>query len=110
MTERERLIEILRQGYEKKINLLEFEKEILADWLLENGVILPPVKIKIGDVLYVNYWDDEITPMVEALKVTEVSNKRIWVDDGISIEVTDIGKTVFLTRKDAEKALNEQKK
>ena len=42
MTECERLIEILRQGYEKKINLLEFEKEILADYLLENGVSVRP--------------------------------------------------------------------
>lgn len=48
---KDRLIELLRQAEHKYLNLLEFEKDILADYLLENGVIVPPCKV--GQTVYV---------------------------------------------------------
>lgn len=44
MNERERLIELIGNCCAKNLNmpqLLEFEKLILADYLLDNGVIVP---------------------------------------------------------------------
>ena len=50
MSERERLIELMTKAENSELSLLEFEKKILADYLLENGVIVPPVKV--GDTVY----------------------------------------------------------
>lgn len=109
MTEREKLIDILRQGYEKKINLLEFEKEILADWLLENGVVILPVKF--GDTVY-------LTPKFNGRTYCGVVEDRVQMigltSRSIHIKARNhkdfgktyiLGKTAFLTREDAEKAL-----
>lgn len=40
--QRERLIELMTQAENKELSLLGFEKKILADYLLANGVIVPP--------------------------------------------------------------------
>lgn len=42
MSERERLIELMTKAENSQLSLLEFEKKILADYLLDNGVIVPP--------------------------------------------------------------------
>lgn len=44
MNERERLIELLTQAENEELSLLEFEKKILADYLLKNGVVVLPCK------------------------------------------------------------------
>lgn len=44
MTERERLIELLKHEFGTKVS------EITADYLLANGVIVPPCKV--GDTVY----------------------------------------------------------
>ena len=44
MTDKEKLIELLRKGY-NKTPFYEDIREGLADCLLENGVIVPPCKI-----------------------------------------------------------------
>lgn len=54
MTERERLIELVLQIYEKRTNLViyftEDDAEIIADHLLSSRVIVPPCKV--GDTVY----------------------------------------------------------
>ena len=90
----------------------EYRIACLADHLIENGVILPPCKV--GDKVY---W---ILPDLDGWHVskdtvTEVGLKGFWVsmytetddmDDFTSWD--EFGKTVFLTRDDAEKALRER--
>lgn len=53
MSERERLIELMTKAENSELSLLEFEKKILADYLLDNGVIALPIKV--GDIVWVIY-------------------------------------------------------
>ena len=93
----------------------------LADYLLENGVIVPPCKV--GDKFYRvemyctegGYWDEprraysgtcedcceECDGEKRIVEYTFCSVKQI-----LELE-RDFGKTVFLTREEAEKALKE---
>ena len=131
MTDGERLIEL-------KINFVEnfdcgdckpsnnkcrkclSEKE--ADYFLEHGVIVLPCKV--GDTVYV-LTSDSITGF-EKSRVKRMLLKNL--QDGMTIKIIipcvcddwggavrefypeDFGKTVFLTREEAEKALKERKK
>ena len=92
MTERERLIELMTQAENKELNLFEFEKKILADYLLANGVAVLPCKV--GDTVY--YISEGF---VESCKVQNIST---------NICFGEIGKTVFLTKEEAEQALKER--
>lgn len=92
-----------------------------ADYLLANGVIVPPCKV--GDtVWYLNRYHS-IAMYKNA--VYEAKVVRVYVENGnilcLSIQIkneygtteypriTEIGKTVFLTREEAEAALNMRK-
>ena len=81
----------------------------LADFLLKNGVIVPPCKV--GDKVYlpcVNDWGD-----IENYTITEFvldNNGLCFVVDDEDREchsVDNIGKTVFLNIEEAEQALKE---
>lgn len=126
MTDRERLIELIHKCDIMSIPTGEFT-EGFADYLLENGVIVPLVKV--GDIVYIKG---------EALKISFIHiEKEIYYciqfdceeccvcpfyEDEVSWEgehdcrtngyleftANDIGKTVFLTREEAEKALKER--
>ena len=119
MTERERLIELLMQGDIAAAKQGVFnccmcrrEAETIADYLLENGVIVPPVKV--GDTVYCT---DSYRHLIKPLEIIgfEVDyTKRIckyYCSGGdytpAWFKPTEIGKTVFLTREEAEKALKE---
>lgn len=136
MTERERLIELLDNGCYEAINKCKGEDsnkklcEFLADKLLENGVIVPLVNV--GDTVYIK---GESVEVVEFLHIDKEINYLASVDcearycgdcpfyeDDISWEgehdcktygclvftAKDIGRTVFLTREEVEKALKER--
>ena len=108
---RDRLIELLK-GAETKVTemlssplALEEWLGIYADHLLENGVIVPPCKV--GDTVYVANMAKQ-TVEEHPIKLYER-----W-SDGCEYLVTreswlilpdSIGKTVFLTREEAERAL-----
>ena len=122
---RDRLIELVN-----KFDELDFFVppnwwiEHIADYLLANGVIVPPCKV--GDILYrletpSHIQDDTylITEFgvnsqyfSEGGKIT-IFIHRIWKGKPTtSYEVItnrDIGKTFFLTREEAEKALERRK-
>ena len=119
MTERERLIELLMQGdiaaaKQGVFNccMCKREAEILADFLLENGVIVPPVQV--GATVYCT---DSYRHLIKPLEIIgfEVDyTKRIckyYCSGGdytpAWFNPAEIGKTVFLTREEAEKALKE---
>ena len=93
----------------------------VADYLLANGVIVPPCKV--GDTVYSYFhrWreDDGIFPY-QITNITITQNKKgEWtkkyramqliegktIDWQLNFSFDDLGKTVFLTREDAEQAL-----
>lgn len=72
--------------------------EKLADYLLANGVIVPPCKV--GDKIYQldtagDIYESELTQIIYNTK-------------GIAFDERAIGKTVFLTKEEAEQALAER--
>lgn len=97
MTERERLIELCdtNNGWVDEVPAEKF-----ADYLLANGVIVPPCKV--GDAVY---------QVDNAGRIYESKIKTVIYDtDGIAFSSKAIGKGIYLTREDAEKALEEIKK
>ena len=84
--------------------------EFAAQYLLSNGVILPPCKI--GDKLYVAYeskvtgpWVCEFPEIVKKIGVgveSLLGGFKVYTPD-------DFGNTVFLTREDAEAAIRKRK-
>lgn len=82
-----------------------FANEIVDDKLIETGVILPPCKV--GQQVYRIYPHYE-QPIFSWI-ITEIQvyqDEIIFVDDsGNEMKIDDIGKTVFLTKEEAEKAL-----
>lgn len=116
MTDRERLIEQLKKKISNEIVI-----KIVADYLLENGVIVPPVKV--GNMVYA-LWDIPTAEkyIIYCAKVIEInlSKRNCRVTATFKLEPIefrgrikeyredDFGKTVFLTREAAEKALAER--
>lgn len=109
---RDRLIELLKHEFGTKVSI------ITADYLLAEGVIVPPCKV--GTTLYFLYnspYADkpDLTP-----RIYKTTDWYFEVDKtGIVINTSDIhsfnkkydyhlGKTVFLTREEAERALAER--
>jgi hypothetical protein len=122
---RDRLIELIENTHwnwvkdsldKKKINLCASKSlnETIADALLEDGWIRPPVKV--GDVVYVIDDGDEGTePYVLDVQINGIGIDicGVWITMDLPlgfkrscyIGAWEIGKTVFLTRAEAEKAL-----
>ncbi len=94
----------------------------IADHLLANGVIVPPVSI-VGQTVYIP-WAYGGTKGVAFFEVTHIitDNNKSYIrtnfetdDEGFwemynggQFDFEDFGKTVFLTREEAEKALAER--
>lgn len=83
-----------------------------ADYLLANGVVVPPCKV--GDMVYFVIEDDvtEEGKYISKQQINDVSTKGIFVSDslteencGIFIPFSDFGKTAFLSEEEAERAL-----
>ena len=122
MTERERLIELLMQGEleaDRRGVLLcsqsKWKAEIMADFLLENGVIVPPVKVE-TTVYYTDSYRHLIKPL-EIIGFEVDYTKRIckyYCSGGdytpAWLKPAEMDKTIFLTREEAEKALAERSK
>ena len=129
MTERERLIRLL------DIIIQPGQKTLgdIADYLLANGVILSPVKV--GDTVYVNpyTWDylsfsdyehyfihsehfliAEVVSIIKTRKQNiiklKIYNKTTCSPKYKRYPISSIGITVFLTKEEAEKALEDKKK
>ena len=120
---REKLIEILRKTeWDDKLHWLDLydlvdSADSFADYLLANGVIVPPCKA--GDTVYViNDWEVEKT-IVSSMDIRFKNNQHVIL---LLANVADhhikfkdeygnmwksfvFGKTVFLTREEAEAAL-----
>lgn len=110
MTERERLIEICdtNNGWVDEVTAEKF-----ADYLLANNVIILPCKV--GDTIY------GITiGGVSNLKIEQIHcwSNGMWKFNcwggkgkyrvGYEFSIDDFGKTVFLSKEEAEQALKEE--
>ena len=111
MTEREKLIDLLQNvpaNYEGSRGV-----GTIADYLLKNGVIILPCSI--GDTVYYHktLCDGKYTVVIEEDTVKRFLINRIETLAIISfnhaLSCDDFGKTVFLTREEAENALEERK-
>jgi hypothetical protein len=102
---RDKLIKLLEEtGMIEGINRCN----IVADELLENGVIVPPCKL--NQTLWQNNWKEQ----VEQCRVSSLTQKA---DGSFKIRISQlyggvyeiipdkIGKTVFFTKEEAEQAL-----
>lgn len=136
MTERERLIKLLKSPHKaerlRKLGLCigNYEDDcieaMVADFLLANGVIVPPCKV--GDTVFqiekmclgcLNYTDGGYSDYCECAlddnkNMFEVDFDKdciyeIFKSKFIYSMIDKIGKTVFLTKEEAEKALTERK-
>ena len=104
MTDRDRLITLLQEFTDN--NNGGGSNHGRADYLIENGVICPPCKV--GQIVW----------LVRDGKIEETTVEKIVLKDkGLYLKLLcnsfyettckSIGKTVFLTREEAEKALKE---
>jgi hypothetical protein len=111
---RDRLICLIKnaeKAFPKDKPVLDIE-EFVADYILADGIIAPPCRV--GDTLYVisQMKDKRILPFVNEYEATyiQVGKRKCKVyhekDGFIKIFLQDdFGKTVFLTREEAEAAL-----
>nr|DAP11648.1 MAG TPA: hypothetical protein [Caudoviricetes sp.] len=116
MTDRDRLVELITEKQLWGIDQIQpngfkielFENLDLADYLIANGVILPPCKV--GQIVW----------LVRDGKIEETTVEKIVLKDkGLYLKLLcnsfyettcrSIGKTVFFTREEAEKALERSK-
>ena len=127
---RDRLIELIDQKQVYGIdqyqpeshNTYLLDNDELADHLIENGVIVPPVKV--GQTVYVPWqWGGQegiASTIVECIQIVRDAELRGFFIDMKSDDTAfndvygfwrtfdDIGKKIFLTREEAEKALAER--
>lgn len=118
MTDRDRLIELVDKAKEEYANDVtdHTETDYIVESLLNEGVIVPPCKV--GDTVY--YFVDINIPqrlMLESriyhIEITEITMKfyfhtvkKCQYRYG-HFDFNDIGKTVFLTKEEAEEKLKE---
>ena len=108
MTERERLAEMISEYILIRARNPNDERpfcEGLADFLLTRGVIVPPCKVE--DTVYWYNWGGNIT---EAKVVGCGFTAKIEGGNEYDVRYKDLGKTVFLTREEAEAALAERRR
>ena len=111
---KERLAELLGHLEMQYCDYHSITKENVAEYLIKRGVIVLPCKV--GDKLY------DVTEFVEGRDcpdIYELQDNVLYVEktkggnilfsyDGVYIDHDCIGKTVFFTREEAEKALTER--
>lgn len=106
MTERERLIELLEQENAFSRYMTNDERrERLADYLLENGVIVPLYKVGgKGYVIKQSHIEDfKILYVGRGGFVVEFSSNHLLYYDN-----EEIGECVFFSKAEAEKVLKER--
>jgi hypothetical protein len=113
---RDRLIELIKdaeKAFPKDKPVLDIE-EFVADHLLANGVIVPPVPLGSRHKVYIPIKGTTVVreTKVYGIGIDEdgdmVINPKEYPEEVISIYGCNIGKTVFLTKELAEKALEER--
>ena len=110
---RDRLIKLIDGfvfGTQIVINNLEWNSNTvkdLSDYLLANGVIVPPCKV--GDTVYILKNGEIHRNHVCQIHISQTYAQTFFSCYGEKFGVEQIGKNVFLTRENAEKALKGEK-
>ena len=105
MTDRDRQINVLAELLENLDDLPFYTYKDEAEYLIdEYGVIVPPCKV--GDIVYYPYEYGNKVLEKTVIKIVIEKEDR-WLDVGVSfLPFENIGKTVFLTKEEAEKKLH----
>lgn len=92
----------------KYVSLCDEEVEDLADALLDNGIVVPPVKV--GDKVYCVFEGDVFDEEITLIEVTETaiylstcSERYIWLNGYLYSEMLD--QKLYFTKEQAQKAL-----
>ena len=96
---RDRLIELL--NVDMSGNNGDFAEE-MADYLIENGVIIPPCKV--GDIVYEIRTKQIVEHRVASFRIL-FYQRFILCFDNMIFNFKSLNNTVFLTKEEAEKAL-----
>ena len=110
MTDRDRLIELIQNSVN---GCARHWAEIIADYLLSNGVIVPPCKV--GDKIYMLVTRHTVCFEYPNGKMQRVENQHTFIKQTYLTKLNffkvldDFGKTVFLTKEEAEEKLKELK-
>lgn len=118
MTERERLIELIKQATISYLDYLESidqkgltdtegKAKFIADYLLANGVVCPPCKV--GDPLYCIRYDKARKSFVKQLEVRSITTFGTGKFTVFTTKEDYWGVTAFATNEEAEKALERRK-
>ncbi len=94
---RDRLIELIKDIVHP------YFAEDIADHLLANGVIVPPCKV--GDWVYILRNGELHRNHICQMHIAQTYAQTFFSCYGEKFGVEQIGKTVFLTREEAERAL-----
>ena len=117
--QRERLVELLKQAeanpYNREITNFEDIMEMIADYLMSNNVVVLPCKVDGSQKVYYPVAKTSVIyeARVWALGVDEdgdmVINPIEYNAKAFSMSGVEFGKTVFLSREEAENVLKERK-
>lgn len=137
MIDRDKLKELLKQAQDKYFELcseyardsegktIESFEDFCADHLLANGVIVPPCKVGQTVYSFCDVFGVVLPYVIQDFKVGFMGKDRpnywYWeatshatetdeLLDEIDFDLDNIGKTVFLTREEAERKLKEREK
>ena len=116
---REKLVNLIKVSLNENIGKSCWLAETIADYLLENGVIVPPCKV--GDTVYFDAIGYHDSAEIDGIHIDAQGMHFTWVQYDVGVDITElwdegefdieeIGKTVFLTKEEAEKALAERSK
>ena len=90
------------------VALFDEDVEILADHLLDNGIVVPPVKVGQEVWVIVDGFRNPMQGYISRFSLWQDCEEIVVRVIGYllqSYQIKDIGKTVFTSREDAEKAL-----
>lgn len=103
--ERKRLVELTRKHLKEELGM-NIHTDILekyADHLLDNGIIIPPVKV--GQTVYIITEVSKTIIEVAVIGVWQCASNTAIITEVGTIHQNSIGTTVFTSREDAQKAL-----
>ena len=114
---RDRLIELIERFDDKSpLGLIVQERKALADYLIADGWMRPPCKV--GDIVWLikslNWQQTEWGIKEGKISMIQQKADKSWkfrVTENHSVQdytVDKIGKTVFLTKEEAEQALRKE--
>ena len=109
MTDREKLIELIDKAVDEDEFMYpaDVQTTFIADYLLANGVIVPPCKV--GDKVYLVgvFTGQIIETKVIGIAYNESGIYLLLENFTVTSVAEQLGKTVFLTKEGAEEKLKE---